>query len=120
MRGAVWDAAGAGGGTGGGSGCGVSSTMTSAAGGSGLAVGGSLDTTAPSALYADYLDVNGNLLAAAGGAPAGWYYIRVWQVTQPRANLKQITVVVRVNALAFGGPGLVPQSTVSVLKTSPF
>jgi prepilin-type N-terminal cleavage/methylation domain-containing protein len=55
-----------------------------------------------------------------GGPPAGWYYMRAWQITQPRANLKQITVVARVNALAFGGPGLLPQSTVSVLKTSPF
>jgi prepilin-type N-terminal cleavage/methylation domain-containing protein len=90
------------------------------AGGSGLAVGGSLNTAAPSALYADYLDVNGNVLAAAGGPPAGWYYMRAWQITQPRANLKQITVIARVNALAFGGPGLLPQSTVSVLKTSPF
>ena len=90
------------------------------AGGSGLTVGGSINTAAPSALYADYLDVNGNVLASAGGPPAGWYYMRVWQITQPRANLKQITVVARVNALAFGGPGLLPQSTVSVLKTSPF
>jgi prepilin-type N-terminal cleavage/methylation domain-containing protein len=89
-------------------------------GGSGLALGGSIDTAAPVALYADYLDVNGNVLAAAGGPPADWYYMRVWQITQPRANLKQITVVSRVNALAFGGPGLLPQSTVSVLKTSPF
>jgi len=90
------------------------------AGGSGLTVGGSINTAAPAALYADYLDVNGNVLASAGGPPAGWYYMRVWQITQPRANLKQITVVARVNALAFGGPGLLPQSTVSVLKTSPF
>jgi prepilin-type N-terminal cleavage/methylation domain-containing protein len=90
------------------------------AGGSGLAVGGSINTAAPSALYADYLDVNGNVLAAAGGPPAGWYYMRAWQITQPRANLKQITVIARVNALAFGGPGLLPQSTVSLLKTSPF
>jgi prepilin-type N-terminal cleavage/methylation domain-containing protein len=91
-----------------------------AAGGSGLAVGGSTNTAAPVALYADYLDINGNVLAAAGGPPAGWYYMRAWQITLPRANLKQITVVARVNALAFGGPGLLPQSTVSVLKTSPF
>jgi prepilin-type N-terminal cleavage/methylation domain-containing protein len=90
------------------------------AGGSGLAIGGSLNTAAPAALYVDYLDVNGNLLAAAGGPPAGWYYVRAWQITQPRANLKQITVIARVNALAFGGPGLLPQSTVSVLKTFPF
>ena len=90
------------------------------AGGSGLTVGGSINTAAPSALYADYLDVNGNVMAAGGGPPAGWYYMRVWQITQVRVNLKQIIVVSRVNALAFGGPGLLPQSTVSVLKTSPF
>jgi hypothetical protein len=91
-----------------------------AAGGSGLAIGGSLNTAAPAALYVDYLDVNGNLLVAAGGPPAGWYYVRAWQITQVRANLKQIVVVARVNALAFGGPGLLPQSTVSVLKSFPF
>ena len=89
-------------------------------GGSGLAIGGSINTAAPSALYADYLDVNGNVLAGGGGPPAGWYYMRAWQITQLRPNLKQITVVARVNALAFGGPGLLPQSTVSLLKTSPF
>jgi prepilin-type N-terminal cleavage/methylation domain-containing protein len=90
-------------------------------GGSGLTIGGSIVTTAPAALYADYLDVNGNVLPAAGGGPpAGWYYMRAWRITQLRANLKQIIVVARVNALAFGGPGLLPQSTVSVLKTSPF
>lgn len=89
-------------------------------GGSGLTVGGSIDTAAPAPLYVDYLDVNGNVLPAAGGVPADWYYMRAWQVTQVRANLKQITVVARVNGLSLGGPGLVAQSTVSVLKTSPF
>lgn len=89
-------------------------------GGTGLALGGSINTAVPSALYADYLDVNGNVMAAGGGPPAGWYYMRAWQITQLRPNLKQITVVARVNALAFGGPGLLPQSTVSLLKTSPF
>jgi prepilin-type N-terminal cleavage/methylation domain-containing protein len=89
-----------------------------ATGGSGLAVGGSVDTTAPVATYVDYLDVNGNVLV--GNAPANWYYMRAWQITQVRANLKQITVISRVNALSLGGPGLVPQSTVSVLKTFPF
>ena len=89
-------------------------------GGSGLALGGSINTAAPVALYADYLDVNGNVLAGGGGPPAGWYYMRAWQITLVRPNLKQITVISRVNALAFGGPGLLPQSTVSLLKTSPF
>jgi prepilin-type N-terminal cleavage/methylation domain-containing protein len=87
-----------------------------ATGGSGLTVGGSINTAAPAALYADYLNDKGEISSAG----ANWYYMRAWQITQVRANLKQITVIVRVNALSLGGPGLVPQSTVSVLKTSPF
>jgi len=92
-----------------------------ALGGSGLAVGGSVNTAAPVAAYVDYLDVNGNVLAAAGGnAPANWYYMRAWQITQVRNGLKQLTVIARVNASSLGGPGLLPQSTVSALKTDPF
>jgi prepilin-type N-terminal cleavage/methylation domain-containing protein len=88
--------------------------------GSGLTVGGSLDTNAPSALYADYLDASGKLLDPGNGPPAGWYYMRAWQITQVRANLKQITVIARVNTSWAGSPGTVPRSTVTVLKTSPF
>ena len=88
--------------------------------GSGLSVGGSLDTDAPVALYADYLDLDGNLLPAGADRPANWYYMRAWKIEQVRANLKQITVITRVNRSAQGGPGLVPRATVSVLKTSPF
>ncbi len=92
-----------------------------AAGGSGLAIGGSTNTAAPVAAYVDYLDINGNVLAGAGGAaPADWFYMRAWQVTSPRANLKQVTIVASVKASALGGPGRVPQSTVSALKTFPF
>ena len=87
-----------------------------ATGGSGLALGGSTNTAAPVALYVDYLDVDGDLVPGNGN----WYYMRAWEITQVRANLKQITVISRVNALSMGGPGLLPQSTVSVLKTSPF
>jgi type II secretory pathway pseudopilin PulG len=90
------------------------------AGGSGLAIGGSLDPAAPVATYTDYLDIDGNVLAAGGGPPANWYYQRVWQVTTARANLKQITVFARVRTSALGGSGLVPQSTVTALKTFPF
>jgi hypothetical protein len=104
------------------------------AGGSGLAIGGSLDTAAPVALYVDYLDINGNVLAAAGGQPANWYYQRVWQVaipagfagnaacTQPNPPgcLKQITVTATVRAAAAGGAGMIPRSTVSALKSFPF
>jgi prepilin-type N-terminal cleavage/methylation domain-containing protein len=89
-------------------------------GGTGLAVGGSTVTTAPVAGYVDYLDINGNVLAAGGGPPANWFYMRAWQVTSPRANLKQITVISQVRVAALGGSGRIPQSRVSALKTFPF
>jgi hypothetical protein len=89
-------------------------------GGSGLAIGGSSDPVAPVALYVDYLDPDGTLVPAAGVAePDGWFYKRVWQVTQPSANLKQVTVTAIVRN-AVGSVGRVPQSTVSALKTFPF
>lgn len=92
-----------------------------AAGGSGLAIGGSLDPAAPAAQYVDYLDINGNLVTGAGGAaPANWYYQRIWQVTSPRSNLKQVAVLAIVRSSAAGGAGLIPQSTVVALKTFPF
>src|SRR5688500_18856106 len=58
-------------------------------GGSGLKPGGSANTSAPVALYVDYLDENGNLCGTAGAActapvgttpPTGWFYQRVWQI----------------------------------------
>jgi hypothetical protein len=92
------------------------------AGGSGLSIGGSADPAAPVDLYVDYLDINGNVLAggAGGAAPATWFYQRVWRVTSPAANLKQITVTATVRAAAAGGAGLIPRSTVTSLKTFPF
>ncbi len=88
-------------------------------GGTGLAVGGSSDTNSPAAGYVDYLDVNGNLLASSGTtAPAGWYFKRVWQVTNPSTNLKQVTVTVTVS-LAFGRMKP-PSSTMVALKSFPF
>ena len=92
-----------------------------ATGGTGLAVGGSVNTAAVVAGYVDYLDANGNVLASAGNAaPANWFYMRAWQVTTPRANLKQVTVTAIVRAAAAGGLGGVPRSSVTALKTSPF
>jgi hypothetical protein len=89
------------------------------AGGTGLAVGGSGDVAAPAAGYVDYLDQNGQLLVAGGGgAPAGWYYKRVWAVSSPSVNLKQITVSVTV---ALGYEHAAPAvSTMVALKTYPF
>jgi len=91
-------------------------------GGSGLTIGGSSDPDAAVNLYVDYLDIDGNLFAAGagGGAPDGWYYKRVWQVSSPRANLKQISVSATVRVASQGGVGDLPRSTLVALKTFPF
>jgi len=92
---------------------------SAATGGTGLKEGGSSNPTAPVEKYVDYLDVNGNLLASVGTtAPTGWYFKRVWAVSVPSANLKQITVTVTV-AVAFGRLKP-PQSTMVALKSFPF
>lgn len=89
-------------------------------GGSGLTIGGSADPNAPVDLYVDYLDINGTLLPAGPGEePPGWFYKRVWSVTNPEPKLKQITVTAIVRS-AVGSVGMVPQSTVTALKTFPF
>lgn len=94
---------------------------SAATGGSGLAIGGSLNPAAPTNLYVDYLDINGNVVVgAAGEPPANWYYQRVWQVASPRTNLKRISVLAIVRTSAAGGAGVIPQSTVVSLKTFPF
>ena len=85
-------------------------------------VGGSSDPANPVAGYVDYLDTAGNLVVAAGGgAPAGWYYKRVWQVSLPAGTntLKQITVTVQT-AAEVGAGGALPRATVTALKTYPF
>ncbi len=84
-------------------------------GGSGLTIGGSADPDNPVALYVDYLDLDGSLVPADGA----WFYKRVWSVTSPVAQLKQVTVTAIVRT-AVGSVGVVPQSTVTVLKTYPF
>lgn len=91
-------------------------------GGSGLAVGGSANPASPSALYVDYLDINGTLITGTGGnAPADWFYKRVWQVQAPTGttNLKEITVTAIVKS-ASGSVGRVPQATIKSIKTFPF
>jgi prepilin-type N-terminal cleavage/methylation domain-containing protein len=89
-------------------------------GGSGLTVGGSSNPANPVQLYVDYLDEQGALIPSPSGAPpAGWYYQRLWQITSPRANLKQITVTATVRR-SQGAWMLRPRATVAALKTSPF
>jgi hypothetical protein len=89
-------------------------------GGSGLLKGGSSDPANPIDLYVDYLDVDGTLIPSAGGAePDGWFYKRVWSVTDISNTLKEVTVTAIVKN-AVGSTGRIPQSTVSSRKTSPF
>jgi hypothetical protein len=70
--------------------------------------------------YADYLDVSGNVLCTTGTPctatpPATWYYKRVWQVSTPSANLKQITVTATVRTSL--GNAQKSESTVTAFKT---
>jgi hypothetical protein len=84
--------------------------------GTGLTPGGSLSTAAPVAGYVDYLDKDGNLVAAGGA----WEYIRVWQIVQNAAgNLKTVSVLSRVRG-GVGQTGQLPRSTVVAMKSSPF
>ena len=93
---------------------------TANSGGTGLAVGGSTTPTSPTALYVDYLDGSGNLLISSGTtAPSAWFYKRVWAVSLPSTNTKQITVVAVV-ASNVGGRGTLVQTTLTALKANPF
>jgi hypothetical protein len=89
--------------------------------GTGLAVGGSSDPSTVVSGYVDWLRENGDLLISAGTtAPDNWYYKRVWAISTPAgtANLKQITVTTIVRS-SFAR-AILPQSTVTALKTAPF
>lgn len=105
-------------------------------GGTGLTVGGSTDLNNPvlvpgtggcpntaTTCFADYLDASGKPMALGAGnvAPVGWYYIRVWQISNFGTNMKQITVAARV-AFNVGsrGSGLPTQATLTSVKTSPY
>ena len=100
--------------------CGPSSTPA-CSNGTGLTIGGSSDPTAPSTGYVDYLDSSGNLLTIVGGvAPSNWYYVRVWQISSPATNIKQITVTAKVKMQVGAPQGALPQSTLSILKSNPF
>jgi len=89
------------------------STITGA--GTGLSVGGGLNPNAPVAGYSDYVDRNGNPVGAGGN----WQYIRVWQITQVGANMKQISILTQVRYGVSQG-GVLPRSTISCLKSFPF
>ena len=87
-----------------------------AAGGTGLSVGGSSNPAAPVVGYVDWLAADGTLLGGGVAAPNGWFYERVWQVSNLVANVKQITVTVTTR-WAFNGANA-PSSTVVALKAN--
>lgn len=83
--------------------------------GTGLKVGGGLNPNAPIAGYSDYVDSSGNPVPAG----ANWWYVRVWQITQATPSMIQISVLTQVR-FGVGQTGLLPRSTVTCLKSSPF
>ena len=80
---------------------------------------GSADPDAPVNQFVDYLNIDGDLLDAAAGVPADWFYKRVWQVTPVSATLKRITVTAIVKN-SIGSTGQIPRATVVALKSYPF
>lgn len=90
-------------------------------GGTGLTVGGSSSVATPVVGYADYLDASGNVLCTVATPctatpPATWYYKRVWQVSIPSTNLKQITVTATVKTSVANA--MISASTVAAYKTN--
>ncbi len=90
-------------------------------GGTGLAAGGSSDPAAPVVGFADYLDQGGAVLCTTASPctatpPSNWYYKRVWQISTPSANLKQITVTAIVRSSV--ARAQLSQSTVAAFKTN--
>jgi hypothetical protein len=84
--------------------------------GTGLKPGGGLNPNAPVAGYSDFVDRSGNPV----GAGANWQYVRVWQITENVAlQLKTITVLTQVR-YGVGQTGILPRSTLTCLKSSPF
>ena len=82
----------------------------------GLQVGGGLNPNAPVAGYSDYVDKSGNPVGAGGN----WQYVRVWQITENvPLQLKTIRVLTQVR-YSVGQTGLLPTSTITCLKSSPF
>src|SRR2546430_5538664 len=88
------------------------------AGGTGMAVGGSTNTAVPVNGYVDWLAQDGSLLGGGTAPPAGWFYERVWQVSQLSTGVKEVVVTATVKS-AVGG-ALVPRSSVVALKSSRF
>jgi Tfp pilus assembly protein PilW len=88
--------------------CGLGGTMAASS------TVGSVPPAAAVKYFADYLDLNGNLLTSSTGA----YYTRQWKVTtDSTATLKTITIVATAVQGA-GVKGLAPSSTLVSVKSS--
>jgi hypothetical protein len=75
---------------------------------------GSIPPAAAVTYFADYLDINGNLLTSSTGA----YYTRQWKITiDSTQTLKTITVVAS-SLQAAGVKGIAPSSTLVSVKAS--
>jgi hypothetical protein len=111
-------------GAGGGAGTGTDTTVASftaaTTGGNGLLAGGSTTYGAAVAGYVDYLDKDGNPLGGGANPPDGWFYVRMWQITDD-ATGKLKTITVRTVARSgVNGASSRPEATVTSLKASPF
>jgi len=97
----------------------ASFVANSSAGSPGLAAGGSVTYGSGVSGYVDYLDASGNPLGGGSNAPSGWYYVRMWKITDVSSTLKQIEVRVWAR-MGVNGTSSLPQSGVTALKSSPF
>jgi hypothetical protein len=98
----------------------VASYTASLTGGVGLSAGGSTTYGSPVAGYVDYLDASGKPLGGGTAAPAGWYYVRLWKITDDATGKLKTITVTAVARSGINGKTVLPQATVSSLKASPF
>ncbi|HEY6129180.1 MAG TPA: hypothetical protein VIW23_13460 [Candidatus Acidoferrum sp.] len=108
----------------GGAGTGTDTTVASftatTTGGNGLLAGGGITYGSPVAAYVDYLDADGNPLGGGANAPAGWFYVRMWQITDDATGTLKTITVRTVARSGVNGVSSLPRSTVTSLKASPF
>jgi len=92
----------------------------------GLTPGGDLNFGSADDSYVDYLDAQGNPLGGGATAPAGWFYMRVWQVDDNTTDgalppgIKRITVSCKTRNTVTMQSGDQLTSTLATLKTYPF
>jgi len=108
----------------GGAGTGTDTTVAAftatTTGGNGLLAGGSTTYGSAVAGYVDYLDANGNPLGGGANAPASWFYVRMWKITDDATGTLKTITVRTVARSGVNGVSTLPQSTVTSLKSSPF